>query len=66
MESQGVSLLTRVQFQYGYIGDENDNSFNGSFSYQGVDNWWNDSDDDDEINPELHLNQLLALENQLL
>merc|ERR1712126_312259 len=54
MESQGVSLLSRVQFQYGYIGDETGETFNGWFAYQGDGNWANEyeycsnDDDDDE------------------
>jgi len=59
VESQGVSLLTRLQFQYGYIGDQDDKPGNGMFNNDGNDgwlrhSWWDGNDnDDDDIHPEL-------------
>merc|ERR1712233_267266 len=42
VESQGVSLLTRLQFQYGYIGDQDDKPGNGMFNNDGWlrHSWW--------------------------
>ena len=59
VESQGVSLLTRLQFQYGYIGDQDDKPGNGMFNNDGWlrHSWWdgndNGDDDDDNLHPEL-------------